>query len=103
LCSRWLLPPHYEDDRDYIVLQMADNLAYECRRLVITQEYDKHIPERIAMTRLKERIEIIYKLNYESLKKIMESKQPDVIVIEPEIKNESNQWRRHPLKQKARR
>lgn len=33
LCSKWLLPPHFEDDRDYIVLQVADNLAYEMRRL----------------------------------------------------------------------
>jgi hypothetical protein len=88
-CSKWLLPPHYEDDRDYVALQVADNLAYETRRLLITSEYDKHIPERRAMTRLKERFSRIYKLNYEALKALLEGQQPDTIPIKPEIENHS--------------
>ena len=88
LCSRWLLPPNYEDEKDYIALQAADNLAYECRRLLITEEYDTHIPERKAMTRLKERIYKIYKLNYDGLKAIMESQSSNTIPIAPEVKND---------------
>jgi Protein of unknown function (DUF3800) len=88
LCSRWLLPPNYEDEKDYIALQAADNLAYECRRLLITEEYDTHIPERKAMTRLKEHIRKIYRLHYDSLKMIIESKSSDSIPITPEVKNE---------------
>ncbi len=36
LTSSCLLPPHYESDKDYLVLQAADNLAYECRRFLLT-------------------------------------------------------------------
>src|SRR5438552_4744058 len=32
--SSCLLPPHYETEQDYLMLQAADNLAYECRRLL---------------------------------------------------------------------
>jgi hypothetical protein len=72
LCSPWILPPHYEDDDDYIDLQVADNIVYEMRRLAIGTESEPPRPERIAMTRLKERTEHIYKLNYTVLKSIME-------------------------------
>ena len=50
ISSSCLLPPYYESDRDYLVLQAAGNLAYECRRLLISEEYDKHIHERVAMS-----------------------------------------------------
>lgn len=84
-CSRHLLPAHYESDKDYLVLQAADNLAYESRRLLLAQEYDKHIPERKAMTRLKENVYRIYKLNYDSLKAINEDQTPEAIPLTPEI------------------
>jgi hypothetical protein len=44
--------------------------------------------ERIAMTRLNERIEKIYKLNYDCLKVIVVN-PANVIPIEPEIQNQS--------------
>jgi hypothetical protein len=87
LCSRFLLSPLYENDKDYLMLQAADNLAYESRRLLITSEYDTHIPERQAMTRLKERLYRIYKLNYESMKMIMDGQKADMIPVKPEIEN----------------
>lgn len=87
LCSQYLLSPQYEDDKKYLILQAADNFAYEARRLVITQEYAKHIPERAAMKRLKERVLRIYKLNYEGLRAIMDSQKPDMIPIKPKIEN----------------
>jgi hypothetical protein len=89
LCSQFLLPPHYEKDEQYLMLQVADNLAYEVRRLLITQEYETHIPEREAMKRLKERVLRIYKLNYEALRTIIESQEPDLIPIKPEIENKA--------------
>ena len=88
VCSQWLLLPNYEDEKEYVALQAADNLVYECRRLLITEEYDKHIPERKAMTRLKERIYKIYKLNYDGLKTIMENQSSNAIPITPEVENE---------------
>lgn len=86
LSAKSLLPPHYEDERDYLMLQAADNLAYECRRLLITEDY-AHLPERKAMTRLKERVARIYKLNYEGLNVILRTNNPDVIPIAPTISN----------------
>jgi hypothetical protein len=85
--ASFLLPPDYEDDREWIVLQVADNLAYESRRLLITEEYDRHLPERKAMTRLKERIYRIYKLDYASMKLVLDSQEPDVLPIKPAIAN----------------
>lgn len=87
ISSSCLLPPYYENDQEYLVLQAADNLAYECRRLLITEEYDKHIPERVAMRRLKERVYKIYKLNYEGLKAILEAQASDSIPLEADIHN----------------
>jgi len=95
LCSKWLLPPRYEDDQDYIVLQVADNLVYEMRRLVVGEEFNPHIPERKAMTRLKERLWKVYKLNYEGLKKIMD-RPANEIPIKPEIYNPRKQNKRSP-------
>jgi hypothetical protein len=86
ISARWLLPPHYETDQDYIVLQVADNVAYEMRRLLITTEYDKHIPERKAMTRLRESMWKVYKLDYAAMRKIMESPK-NVLPLKPEISN----------------
>jgi Protein of unknown function (DUF3800) len=86
--SKWVLNPHYEDDQDYIVLQVADNLAYEIRKLMIKDAFNEVRPERKAMTRLKQRIWKIYKLNYEGLKKVMEA-QTNVIPIGPDIHNPS--------------
>ena len=88
VCSRWLLPPNYEDEQDYVALQAADNLAYECRRLLITEEYDQNVPERKAMTRLKDQIHKIYKLNYDGLKMIMENQLPNTIPITAEVEND---------------
>lgn len=88
VCSRWLLPPNYENEQDYVALQAADNLAYECRRLLITEEYDQNVPERKAMTRLKDQIHKIYKLNYEDLKMIMENQLPNTIPITAEVEND---------------
>ncbi|MGO8792847.1 MAG: DUF3800 domain-containing protein [Terriglobia bacterium] len=88
LSSQCLLPPQYEDEKRYLMLQAADNFAYEARRLLITQEYDKHIPERMAMTRLKERVFRIYKLNYDALRMIMDNQTPDVLPIKAEIENQ---------------
>lgn len=87
ITSSVLLPPHYEKDTDYLMLQAADNLAYECRRLLVTENFETHIPERAAMKRLKERVYKIYKLNYDALKTICESQTADAIPFEPDVRN----------------
>ncbi len=87
ITSRCLLPPIYETEQDYVMLQAADNLAYECRRLLVNLEHDKTRPERKAMTRLKERVYKIYKLDYCALKTIIEAQQPDAIPFEADIHN----------------
>lgn len=90
LCSQYLLPPYYENDQQYLVLQAADNLAYECRRLLITTDFQTALPERRAMLRLKERVYKIYKLNYEGLKVIIETNQAALPTLQPEIQNARN-------------
>lgn len=87
ISSAYLLPPHYESDKQYLVLQAADTLAFECRRLLWTTDFDQSIPERRAMKRLKERIYKIYKLNYAALKAIMEAQEPDKIPLDAEVHN----------------
>jgi hypothetical protein len=87
ITSQFLLPPIYESDLDYLMLQVADNLAYESRRLLLTSEFDIHIPERIAMSRLKAQIYRIYKLNYDALKAICEAQEPESIPFEADISN----------------
>ncbi len=86
LWSKWLLSPRYEDDQDYIVLQVADNLVYEMRKLVIKDAFNEVRAERIAMTRLKQRIEKVYKLNYVAMKSIM-NRPANVVEIKAEISN----------------
>jgi len=98
LWSKWLLPPHYENDQDYIVLQVADNLVYEMRKLVIKDAFNEVRPERIAMTRLKERVAKVYKLNYAAMKSIM-ARPANVTKIEPEISNPSP-LRKKPMRSK---
>jgi hypothetical protein len=93
LWSKWILPPHYEDDKDYVVLQVADNLAYEMRKLVIKDAFNEARPERKAMTRLKERVWKVYKLNYEAMKAIM-NLPANTIPIRPEISNPLHKSRR---------
>ena len=86
--ARYLLPPHYEKEQDYRVLQAADCLAYEARKLLIKEEYERHRKERIAMTRMREsRIQRIYKLNYEALEKVSEEQEPDKIPIAPALEH----------------
>jgi hypothetical protein len=42
------------------------------------------------MTRLKECVYRIYKLNYQSIRTIMDGQRPDVITIGPKIQNKLN-------------
>jgi len=94
ISARWLLRPHYESEKDYTVIQVADNLAYEMRRLLITTEYDTHIPERKAMKRMREKLWKVYKLGYDEIRKIMASPK-NIIPIEPEIHNPEQKVKRH--------
>jgi len=69
------------------MLQVADNLVYECRRLLITTDFQTALPERRAMVRLKERVYKIYKLNYEGLRVIIETNHAALSDMRPEIHN----------------
>lgn len=75
ICSRYLLPPHYEVDQKYVSLQVADNIAFEVRKLVLSELSNRK--ERVSMTRLKEShsIGIIYKLDYGALKALADSEE----------------------------
>jgi hypothetical protein len=50
LAAKYLLPPHYEKEQDYLMLQAADYFAFEARKLVFTQRHNK--PIRVPMKRL---------------------------------------------------
>jgi hypothetical protein len=85
ICSRYLLPPHYEIEQKYRCLQAADCLAYEARRLLVRDEFEPHRNVRIAMSRLSDQVGRMYKLDYDSLKTVAEAQTPDLIPIEPTI------------------
>jgi hypothetical protein len=89
ISCEYLLPPDYEDDEMFLMLQAADNYVYETRKLLIQSEYDKGRMERIAMQRLKERSRRIYKLNYKALRMVLAAQQQsDVIPIKAAIEND---------------
>ncbi len=66
--SKYLLPPHYEREQDYLTLQAADNLAFEARKLVFTEH--RKMPARESIKRLIQNGNIIRiaKFNYDALK-----------------------------------
>jgi hypothetical protein len=83
ISTRYLLPPYYEDDQKYVGLQVADNLAFETRKLVLSERNNRK--ERVSMTRLKESGSIfqIYNLDYKSLKIIADAQAPDFNPLNP--------------------
>ena len=85
--SACMLPPHYESDLEYRALQVADVLAYEARRLLVRSEYAKNFTQNRAWERLREKVEVLYKLDYRTLKMICEKAAPDTIPIDPAIKD----------------
>ncbi len=85
LSSKYLLSPHYEDDKDYLCLQAADVLAYESRRTLVGLQYENRA-ENKAMARLKKKIYRLYKMDYAALRVIADAQEtPDVIPIQPSI------------------
>jgi hypothetical protein len=61
----------FGDDRKVLELQAADNLAFEVRKNCFNRRFDTR-KERVALTRLKERIGIIYDLDLRSLKALLD-------------------------------
>jgi hypothetical protein len=85
LSSKYLLAPHYEDERTYLCLQAADVLAYESRRTLVGLHYENRA-ENKAMARLKKKIWRLYKVDYAALRVIADAQElPDVIPIPPAI------------------
>jgi hypothetical protein len=68
--AKYLLPPNYESETDYLALQAADEFAFEVRKLLSNTYLRPGLNERIPMTRLKAsgRVARIYKLDYAALK-----------------------------------
>lgn len=73
-CSKFLLPPHYESDKDYLTLQAADLLAFEVRKLVFMQRRNMQ-KRREPFKRMVQAGNIIrtFKVNYEALKLIADA------------------------------
>lgn len=83
--STYLLPPDYEDEKFYLTLQAADNLAYESRRYLLHQHFGSPAAPRRSMTEMLEQGSVVrlYKLDYRSLKIIAESQTADRLPIDP--------------------
>lgn len=83
--STYLLPPDYEDEKVYLTLQAADNLAYESRRYLLHRHFGTPSEPRRAMTELLNQGSVVrlYKLDYRSLKIIAESQTADRLPINP--------------------
>ncbi len=76
LASRHLLPPHYEDDKQYLSLQVADNIAFEIRKYVIST-LGKGMPVRKSLERIKKAFVRVYRLDYYALKLIVDANITD--------------------------
>jgi len=69
--STWMASLTFADDRRVLELQAADNLAFEVRKNCFNRRFDTR-KERVALTRLKDRIGIIYDLDLRSLKVLLD-------------------------------
>jgi hypothetical protein len=73
--AKYLLPMHYETEQQYLMLQAADNLAFEARKVLFNETYKPELSERISLTRIKEKGDSIlqlYKFDYTALKAFIE-------------------------------
>src|SRR5215469_12235012 len=69
--SKWLVGMSYERDTRFLVLQAADNLAYEVNKWLFNAKYDAKRKERRAMTRLLERVYKIAQFDRRVLEEIL--------------------------------
>jgi hypothetical protein len=69
--STWMGSLNFKDDRKVLELQAADNLAFEVRKNCFNRRFDTR-KERVALTRLKDRIGIIYDLDLRSLNALLD-------------------------------
>jgi hypothetical protein len=83
ISARYLLPPHYENDKEYLSLQAADDLAFELRKALFLDR--ANMKERIPMTRLRESGMFlkVYKLDYNGLKLLADAHEADFNPLEP--------------------
>ena len=85
ISSRYLLPPDYESEKEHCALQAADNLAYESRGYLMHRHFNNPLVPRISMSRLLEvgAFVRLYKLDYRSLKLMVENQSEDRIPNNP--------------------
>jgi hypothetical protein len=57
----------YESDKEYPLIQAADNLAGECRKELLRSEYSPQKSERKAFVSLREQVRRVYKFDKETL------------------------------------
>jgi hypothetical protein len=79
ISSTVLLPVRYEDDKTTPALQVADMLAYEVRKELTKQIKSPERDTRTPLLRLIPAIDHIFRLNYTSLKTIVDNQRPDSI------------------------
>jgi hypothetical protein len=77
--SKVLLPMRYEDDKTTPALQVADMLAYEIRKELTKQIKSPERDTRKPMLRLIPAVDHIFRLNYASLRTIVDNQRPDSI------------------------
>jgi len=79
LSARILLPLNYDDDISTSALQVADMLAYEARKEMTKRIRHPERDTRVPMARLIPGIEKIFKLDFASLRTIIDNQSPDSI------------------------
>jgi hypothetical protein len=81
--SKYLLPPDYESEIEHRALQAADNIAYESRVYLMHREFKSPLTARISMSRLLDAGAFLrlYKLDYRSLKLLVENQSEDKIPL----------------------
>jgi hypothetical protein len=82
LSSKYLLPLHYESDQLYTSLQVADNIAFEVRKYVVST-LGGNRPMRTSLERILGLFWRVYKLDYRALKILVDEGAQDFNPIEP--------------------
>jgi hypothetical protein len=83
LSARHMLPPHYEDDRLYLSLQVADNLAFEIRKYALSTLGSSNRPMRKSLERIQSAFVRVYRLDYDGLKTIADAQDSDFNPLDP--------------------
>lgn len=86
--AEYLLPPYYESDKKYLMLQVADNFAFEARKLFFDMRNDREPREAMKSILNSYKMMRLAKFDYKGLKMTADAQvgiYPEEIIVERRI------------------